>query len=387
MGIRHKIKNLVFNSIDIAKSISSHAGEKSKFKDPRRKAIYETVELTEEQKNAIDVLYKENYGKKIPYTWHKHFTAYTGNFDEKYFPELLFIPEFEKYMNLFREYCTVFADKNVTPQIAATVGIKTPMIILSCAYGILRDPLWNKIGIDEAEKLLKNAGKVFCKPTVDSCSGRGCMIADFIDGTDQVSQKSAREFLQSFGENFVIQERLKCHESISSIYGGSVNTFRIITYRWKDDIFHCPVIMRIGRGDSFLDNAHAGGMFIAVDDDGQLHREAFTEFKEVYSSHPDTNVVFAERKIPLLPEVIKAAEKMHYAVPQVGCVNWDFTIDTDGVPVLIEANIRGGSIWLPEMAHGKGPFGENTVEILRWLKIMNAAKPSDRPKYAFGKME
>ena len=59
---------------------------------------------------------------------------------------------------------------------------------------------------------------------------------------------------------------------------------------------------------------------------------------------------------------------MHSAIPQIGVINWDLTIDRDEVPVLIEANLRAGSIWLFEMAWGCGPFGENTKEILQWMR-------------------
>ena len=63
---------------------------------------------------------------------------------------------------------------------------------------------------------------------------------------------------------------------------------------------------------------------------------------------------------------------MQLAIPQVRIVNWDFTIDQDGEPILIEANmkndVQAGSIWLPQMAHGKGAFGENTAKILQYLR-------------------
>ncbi len=35
------------------------------------------------------------------------------------------------------------------------------------------------------------------------------------------------------------------------------------------------------------------------------------------------------------------------AIPQLGSYNWDFTLDGAGIPVLIEVNVNGGSIWLP----------------------------------------
>ena len=39
-----------------------------------------------------------------------------------------------------------------------------------------------------------------------------------------------------------------------------------------------PLALRIGQGGSYLDNAHVGGMFIGVNDLGELNEEAFTEF-------------------------------------------------------------------------------------------------------------
>ena len=142
--------------------------------------------------------------------------------------------------------------------------------------------------------------------------------------------------------------------------------------------------MRIGQGGNYLDNAHAGGMFIAIDDDGTLHKKAFTEFNNQYFEHPDSKIVFDGYKINLFPKVLESAKRMHRLLPQVGIVNWDFTIDENGNPVLIEANISGGSIWLIQIAHGKGAFGNATIEILEWIKYMNKASYEDKRKYKFG---
>lgn len=93
-----------------------------------------------------------------------------------------------------------------------------------------------------------------------------------------------------------------------------------------------------------MGNAHAGGMFIALDEDGSLHTTAFTEFKEQYEEHPDTHIRFDECKVALLQRVIETAERMHRSIPQLDVVNWDFTLDEDGTPLLIEANVLGGGI-------------------------------------------
>lgn len=380
-----KIKNYIDNIFDNIIIYRKKKVEVKKFNDARRKKIYTSVILTNEQKQEIDKLYINNYGKKIPYTWHRHFTAFTGKFDSRYFPELLYIPEFEHYMNQKKSYIHVYSDKNVLPKIANSVGVKMPITIVGAAEGIYFNKKYEEITRDEIIVLLANQGEVFCKPTIDSSSGNGCFIANFESGIDLISKRKVEDILTSLGENFVIQERLKCHKTITNIYSKSVNTFRIMTYRWNDKYFHVPIIMRIGQGGNYLDNAHAGGIFVAVDDDGKMHNQAFTEFKTIYTEHPDTGIKFKDCKIELLPNVIIKAKKMHAAMSQVGVINWDFTIDDVGEPVLLEANMRAGSIWLFQIAHGCGAFGENTDDILRWLKKMRYLEKSERAKYIFGK--
>lgn len=384
-SVKLKIKNFLKDSYDRFLIYRRRKSEIKKFEDARRKNIYEKVILSKEQKSAIDRLYLENYGEKIPYTWHRHFTAFTGNFTEKYFPELLFIPEFEHFMNLFPAYTKTMSDKNLLFLIAQSGNVEMPKSFVNSAAGILRDNNYTQITLERAVEILSNIGAAFIKPTVDSGSGQGCMCANFENGIDTVSGKEIAELIKNLGNDWVIQENIKCSNDIRRIYSCCVNTFRIITYRWKEKIYHMPIIMRIGQGNNFLDNAHAGGMFIAVDDDGTLHKTAYTEFKNEFNKHPDTGVVFNGYKIKNVDKCIAAAEHMCTLVPQLGCVNWDFTINENEEPILIEANTECGSVWLIEMAHGVGPFGENTEEILKWMRNMKNTPVSMRDAIMFGK--
>lgn len=385
-SLKRKVKTGILDLADAAGMSLARANEIRKFRDPRRKAIYETVTLSREQKQQIDSLFVPNYGEKIPYTWHRHFTAFSGSFDPAYFPELLYIPEFERFMNLETDFARVFEDKNLLPLLAAQAGVKMPETYLSCSRGILRGGDLRELSRKQAVELLYDRGEAFVKPSVDSDSGQGCFKAAFEKDTDALSGRKTEELLSSLGENFVIQKCLQCHSSIQKLYPGSVNTFRVISYRWGDRLCHIPAVMRIGRGGSQVDNAHAGGMFLAVEDDGSLGRRAFTEFKTEFTAHPDMGTVFADCRIEGFGKVLKAVERMCRVAPQMGCVNWDLTLDREGEPVLIEANVRGGSVWLSEMAHGHGPFGDKTEEILRWLRLMKKTKRSEREKYRYGRM-
>ena len=356
--------------------------EIKKFRFPERKAIYEKIQLTPEQSASIDKLYEENYGR-IPHTWHRHFTAFTGHFDENYFPELLFIPEFEHFMNYNRAYVDAFSDKNVISALANQAGIQTPRALLTCSCGsyCVRGEYAT---YDQALSFFANLGEAFIKPSVDSCSGQGCSVVVMHDGVDELSGKGAETIFAELGKHFVVQERIRCEKSIADIYPDSVNTFRVITYRWKGEIDAMPVIMRIGQGKANVDNAHAGGIFVAVSNEGVLGKTAFTEFNMQYTRHPDTKVVFEGHKIDGFARVLESAKRMHAALPQLGVYNWDFTINDAGDPVLIEANTIGGSVWLPQMAHGTGVFGDRLPEVLRWIRMMKKLPKSKREPHYFG---
>lgn len=381
---KKKIKQFLLGQLDNLEHINAVMGEKKKFRDKRRVEICNSTKLSQEQIDSVEKLYKNNYGKKIPLTWHKSYTAYTGKFDKYYFPEILYIPEFERYMNYNQSLANVLEDKNLLYVFAKASNVRMPRMYLSCQAGIYKDAENKVLDFEKACALISNIGVCFAKPSIGTDSGRGCEVYCLVNGTDTKSGKTSDMLLKDLGKNFTIQERLVCHESIRKIYDGSVNTFRIMTYRWKNQIIVAPIIMRIGRGGSYLDNAHAGGMFIALSDDGTLHKTAFTEFKEEFVEHPDSKLKFEGYRIPLLPNVVDAVKRMHYSLPAIGVINWDMTLDESGQPVLIEANVNGGSIWLFQMAHGCGVFGERTPEILRWLHKMNETKYSDRAQYYFG---
>lgn len=381
------LKTSLLGLFDYFSHLRAISLEKKKFKDKRRKNIYSKVSLTSEQKKKVNDLYLKCYRKKIPLTWHKHYTAFTGNFDEYYFPELLYIPEFERYMNFYKGFSQVVEDKNMIPIFASYAKVKMPKKILSCQNGLYKNGKEEKVSFDDCIKLLDNIGVCFLKPSIDTDSGQGCLLLNIEKGIDKNTSKNISDILKEVGNNFIIQEKIVCHNSIKAIYDGSVNTFRIMTFRWKNEICISPIVMRIGQNGSFLDNAHAGGMFIAVDSDGMLHEKAFTEFKAEYDAHPNSGIIFKNHKVEHVEKMIDTAKKMHYLIPSIGVINWDMTIDEDGNPVLIESNVDGGGVWIFQMAHGKGVFGELTPEILNWLNLMKKTKYKDRNKYLFGNID
>ena len=345
----------------------SQKRERKKIMDKCRQKILNQYNLTDTQKAEIDKLFLKNYGRKVPYDWHRYFSSYTGKFDAQFIPELIYIPVIEKKFNDSR-FISAFSDKNILPLLVSGIkNVRTPNIYLSSVNGIFRDE--NSMFIDkkQALKILENL-TCFGKPTVDSNSGKLCAVYRFENGIDAISHRNAEEIIDDMGKNFCFQELVRNCESVSKLHENSLNTFRITTYLWKEKVWHFPVIMRIGQGKSVLDNAHQGGMFIGLSDEGIMNECAFTEFQDRYFVHPDSKIEFRGYSVPELKLALQAVKVIHQRIPQLGMISWDVVVNDNGEVIIIEMNVLGQSVWLPQMAHGAGAFGENTQEILTWVR-------------------
>lgn len=287
-------------------------------------------------------------------------------------PELLCIPLLENVISR-KYYQKAMEDKNNLFFLTqGTDSIRTPKTFLSKINGIYRNGNLQLISYQEALSILKNAEKCFIKPSIDSSSGRGCAILDIKDGVDLVSKSNIESIFKKYGNDFIVQEQIVPNKVISIFNPSSVNTFRVITYILKDGtIKNTPTTFRMGRNNSFLDNAHAGGIFLSVDDEGNFGPIAFTEFNQKFSEHPDSHVKFEGYKVEQFPSVLLAAKSMHALIPQIRIVNWDITINENGELILLEANMRGGSAWLPQMSSGKGMFGDDIWELLSEVRKSN----------------
>lgn len=365
-------KKIIYAVIDKILQTRSMSFEKKKIKDKKRQKIVKKYLLTNDQKKQIDYFYLKNYGRKIPYDWHSEYAAFTGKFDYKFIPELLFIPKIERMYNN-KAISEAFSDKTLLPILVnGLTYVSTPKIYAS-ATNIFNYKYENQLcSLDILIEKVSNLGKCFIKPAKDTNSGVGCKILNLVNGVDLNTNRKIDEIIMTYNNNFLIEELIKNSPEIKRLHPDSLNTFRIITYMLENNINVAPISMRIGQGRNVVDNAHAGGIFInvnLVDDFGELDEFAFTEFMDKFSNHPTTNISFKGYKIPQLKKVVDAAKKLHEErLSNFGMLSFDFVIDELYNPVLIEINSIGQSCWFPQMASGKAFFGDNTDKILQLIK-------------------
>lgn len=341
-------------------------GEKRAIK--RKKALVNKVNLTKEQKKEIKDFFVKHYGKSVPFYWHRLYQSYTGNYCYNYFPEILFSTKLEQKLNPYRE-AEFLSDKNLLETFFGSVeGLHIPKTFLSCIKGRFRTGDMQITTREEAERLLSDIGRCVLKKTTETCSGRDVAICDFKNGVDERSGITISELLCQFGSNFVVQEFIQQFAPLAAINHSSVNTFRVATYILEGKIYHCSPVLRLGRHGHEKDNIHFGGVGVPISEDGVLNDRAFSEQGEEFFEHPDSHIVFSGYTIPGFADVIKKAHELHARIPYLGFVSWDFSLDQDGTPVLIEVNTYRQSAGICQRFAGVPLFGDNTAKMLELIR-------------------
>ena len=363
MGILQRQRKLLQKLIDYSYSFGQYIGELKKIKNKTRKKMINSVSLSIEEKKKIDSFYKENYGKKVGYKWHRLYQSYTGKYNEKYLPETIYSSKLEPLLNPY-DYRKVLDDKILLNVYTYKINnVRIPNSIAYSYKNIKCDANNNIITQDDIVNLIYKTGDVIVKPSQDTNSGVGVMC---INRKEYKSKTEISNLLEKFHYPYIVQEHIVQHDELSKLNSSSINTFRITTYILNGKIYHFPVVLRIGTSGSLVDNSHAGGIFVHVNDNGILDKYAYTGFQKKFNIHPDSKIEFENYKVSFVEELIKCAEKMHLNTPQLGIISWDLTVDKDGFFVLIEANTQSQSIWFSQII-GEPAFGDNTSEILRLL--------------------
>lgn len=183
------------------------------------------------------------------------------------------------------------------------------------------------------------------KPLSSAC-GRGIQLVDTND-----SSFSVDDYLDSYPDGFVAEELIKQDGALSKLHPESVNTVRINTVNYGTSIEVIWPCLRIGRGESIVDNAGAGGIFGAINVVTGLITNVSDESCHSYTEHPETRVPLIGYKIPRWEEACEMAKHLAELIPNCHFVGWDLAL-TDKGWVMVEGNHRPYIIW--QIATGNG---------------------------------
>lgn len=335
----------------------------------RKRPLYKNVKWTKEQQKEFDNFWKENYGRKISNRWHKLYEACNGVHRVDYLPEIIYTTRIEPKVNDII-YSTVYDDKNLTELFFDNrlEGVRTPRWFLANIHGKFYDQSRNLISREKAVQIFGNVGKAVLKPSVGSSSGKNVLVVDMVNGVNVRTGDTVENLLDTYKSNFVLQEKIVSCEELARLYDGSINTFRITSYVCGENIEIATASLRVGANGSEVDNVHAGGLSIAVKEDGFLnefaYRLGYGDSFQKFDKHPNSNIKFAEFQTTLIQRMIDVAKQLHKLIVNIEIVSWDLTMDADGNVVVIEANFKGQGVWLPQMLSGESFYGDKSVFML-----------------------
>lgn len=172
---------------------------------------------------------------------------------------------------------------------------------------------------------------------------------------------------QLYKKDYIIQEQLKQSKEIAKLYPYSVNTVRIMTLFFKNEVSVLSAVLRFGNNKSVVDNQRAGGISSGINKEGFLKNFAIDKFGNKYFKHPYTNVKFEGFRIPNYKKVIDFVPKAYIKFPYFRLISWDIALNEYNELIFLEMNLKDQEINFHQMNNGP-LFQEKTLEILELCK-------------------
>lgn len=236
--------------------------------------------------------------------------------------------------------------------------VNMPKTIFRKVEGFLLDADYNSISLKEAIKKSKDEGEVVLKIAKFSCGGHGVIFWNSaVDSEDKFV-----DILNS-SKNIICQEVIKQHPSLSVLNPSSVNTIRLFTFAFKNEIYMLSSFIRFGGKGSRVDNAHSGGLACGLENHGRLKAAAFDLAANRYDYRPD-GISLDQIVVPNYEKCVEIAIQLaKRCISITSMVSWDFAIDEKGAPVLIEMGVSFGGLNFHQICNGP-VFGDMTEEVL-----------------------
>ena len=169
------------------------------------------------------------------------------------------------------------------------------------------------------------------------------IIGTFGEGIFLVEKNSGKDLQELYAlcceKKLYVEERIKEHSELEAFHPQSLNTIRIFTIS-NDNL--CKLVaaeLRVGVGNSVVDNVSAGGIFAPIDlASGTIIGDGSNKYGNTYKSHPDTGKVFNGFVIPFWEKIIDTCKTLSATVTGITFAGWDVCVLPSGELEIIEMN-------------------------------------------------
>ena len=350
MSLKSNFENYYERLFDSIRLWSAQRTRVNQFKHKSKKDA-----LTKEQIKEVKEFYKPY---RIPsMVFHRFFTEKTGEFHPNYLAKDIYV-----YVDTF--YNDLRAAKQIDNKCYYDVFFNKfpqPYLIAKRMNNIWLDHDGKVVDTHTLRTiLLAEKEGIFVKEAQVSAGGYGVLYINDIE----TEYDKFVAFTAQYTTDIVIQRKLTQHADCARFNESSVNTLRIYSIlRKTGEVKIYSSVLRIGVGDSKVDNYSSGGVSCGIHSDGTLRKYAYNKLGNRITEHPTSHVVFEGCKIPSWEAAVDLVKRAHPTIPHFRSVSWDIAIVENGEPVLIEANLCRGGVDLLQLCNGP-LFGEDTTMIL-----------------------
>lgn len=308
--------------------------------------------------------YWKKYGKHPEKYWYDLYCDGMNHYEPRFIPDSIWYSDILPYFNnLFMR--KAYTDKCMIGRLLPDVG-KPDTIVKNIAGYFYNGDGEQLISRDEAIKLCAQEEHLIFKPSLDSGGGGGIQFYDQDkDGVEVIDQLFDR-----LEVGYVVQRLVKQHPDLDRVNNTSLNTVRVMSFHFKDTIHILSAQLRMGGIGSRVDNITAGGCACAIKDDGWLVEKAVTR-KSVWTDEHASGIKFKDIQVPSYDRIIDTVKRLHCLLPYFNIIGWDFAVNYDGEPILIEFNV------LPEqnqIGSGAPTFGALSDDVFDEVFIRKEKK-------------
>lgn len=185
------------------------------------------------------------------------------------------------------------------------------------------------------DEFIKDKEKFILKP-FSGHSGDGIEI---INVKDYENNKELFEYTL-LKAPFVAEELIVQDKGLGCFHEKSVNTIRVVTFQYKEDISILWAFLRTGQGGASVDNMGAAGLGALIDHEtGKIISDGIDWKGDKEKKHPDSGITFKGYQIPKWDELKEVVKNLASELSEMHCIGWDLALTKDGW-VLVEGNAR-----------------------------------------------
>lgn len=316
--------------------------------------------LTPEQQKATKDFFRPWF--KPDLATHRYLQSATGEFHPDWIPYDEEYCRIDPFFNDWKK-SGIYSNKCFLKRFLKLEETDVPGTVCYRANGIWFDGSERTVKAPDALALISSQKEVFIKAATDSCGGHG--VVHFTPPTSQnADYQRLKDILNQFKGDIIVQLPVVQSSSTAKFNPSSLNTIRLMTLLTKDgEVIPLSAVLRMGTGGRKVDNLHSGGLVVGLTEAGELRERAFNLKAESFTSHPATCEPFKGNRLPTYDQLLAKAKTLHPRLPYFRLISWDFALNADDRPILIEANLASGGIDVHQLANGP-VFGKNVKEVL-----------------------